>query len=73
MGRNSGVGNTVPCFRVINNGKEAVRVKAKFGRGSANTIEVLDGLNVGETIILSDMSYYANVDRIQIECGVMPG
>lgn len=54
-------------FKVINNGREAVRVKVKFGRGSANTVEVLDGLNVEDTIILSDMSNYASVDRIQIK------
>jgi HlyD family secretion protein len=40
--------------------------KVKFGRSSVNTIEVLDGLQVGDKVILSDMSSYDNADRIHL-------
>jgi HlyD family secretion protein len=58
-------------FELVNGGKEAVRVKVKFGGASVNRIEVLAGLKEGDTIILSDMSDWNNVDRIQIR-GKMP-
>jgi hypothetical protein len=38
----------------------------KLGRASANTIEVLDGLNEGDKVILSDMSSVANADRVRL-------
>jgi HlyD family secretion protein len=37
----------------------------KLGRGSVNTIEVLDGLKEGDAVILSDMANYDAVERIQ--------
>ena len=36
--------------------KDAVRVPVKVGRASVNSIQVLDGLKEGDTVILSDMS-----------------
>ena len=54
-------------FKIVDNGKEAVRTKVKFGRVSVNTVEVFDGLNAGDAVILSDMSAYDNVNRIQIK------
>ncbi len=44
-----------------------VKVKVTFGRASVNTIEIKSGLNVGDQVILSDMSAYDNYDRIKIE------
>jgi HlyD family secretion protein len=38
-----------------------------FGKASVNTIEVRAGLNVGDRVILSDMSAYDNYDRIKLE------
>ena len=42
------------------------RVKVKLGRASVSTIEVLDGLEAGDKVILSDMSAYANAERVRI-------
>lgn len=56
---------TVELFKVMDQGDDAERVQVKLGRGSVNTIEVLGGLKEGDTVILSDMSNYDNVDRIQ--------
>jgi multidrug efflux pump subunit AcrA (membrane-fusion protein) len=58
--------STVSLFKIANDGTEAVRVKVKLGRSSVNTIEVLDGLQVGDKVILSDMSSYDNADRIHL-------
>jgi beta-lactamase regulating signal transducer with metallopeptidase domain len=53
-------------FKIVNNGAEAVRTTVKLGRASANNIEVLDGLQEGDKVILSDMSSVANADRIHM-------
>jgi hypothetical protein len=39
----------------------------KVGKSSVQYIQVLDGLKEGDTVILSDMSRYDNVDRIRLE------
>ena len=57
----------MPLFKVIDNGKAAARVEVHFGRVSVSTIQVLSGLDVGDTVILSDMSPYAKFDRVQIK------
>ena len=53
-------------YKIVNDGKEAVRVTVKLGRTSVNTIEVLDGLQVGDKIILSDMSSVGNAERVHL-------
>jgi beta-lactamase regulating signal transducer with metallopeptidase domain len=58
---------SVSLFWIVNDGAEAVRVNVKLGRGAVQTVEVLDGLKVGDKVILSDMSKWDNVDRIQIK------
>jgi beta-lactamase regulating signal transducer with metallopeptidase domain len=58
--------STIPLFKIVKDGTEAVRVEVKLGRVSVNTIEVLNGLKEGDKIILSDMSPYGNADRVHI-------
>jgi HlyD family secretion protein len=58
--------STVQLFKVEPEGKYANKVKVTFGRSSVNTIEVKDGLKVGDKVILSDMSAYDNYDRIKL-------
>jgi len=48
-------------------GVEAVRVDVKFGRASAQNIEVLEGLKVGDRIILSDMSAWDGAEKIRLK------
>ena len=43
-----------------------VGVPVKLGRSSVNTIEVKDGLNVGDQVILSDMSAQDAYNRIRL-------
>lgn len=64
----NGAENTsMSLFKIVNDGKEAVRVNVKVGRSSAHAIEVLGGLSVGDQVILSDMSNWGSVDRIRIK------
>jgi|GEM_PF-1350907 len=57
---------TIGLFKISKDGLEAQRVSVKLGRSSVNTIEILQGLQPGYKIILSDMSDYDNVDRIRL-------
>jgi RND family efflux transporter MFP subunit len=59
--------STLSLFKVDPDGKYAVRVPVKVGRASVNEIQVLEGLKEGDTVILSDMSRYDNVDRVRLE------
>ena len=56
-----------PVQGSIPTARGATRVPVKVGRASVNEIQVLEGLKEGDTVILSDMSRYDNVDRIRLE------
>jgi HlyD family secretion protein len=56
----------VEMFKLIDGGKEAVRVPVQLGRSSVNTIEIVSGLNVGDQVILSDTSAQDGYDRIRL-------
>lgn len=58
---------TVGLFKLTDEGNEAVRVPVELGRASVNTIEILKGLQVGDQVILSDMSAYDNDDRVELK------
>ncbi len=57
---------TLGIFKLNEDGANANRVRVKLGRSSVNTVEVLDGLDEGDKIILSDMSEWDEVDRINL-------
>ena len=57
--------STVGLFKVGADG-EAVRVNVKLGRSSVSTIEIVDGLQPGDQVILSDMSNYDEYQRIRL-------
>jgi HlyD family secretion protein len=59
--------STFSLFKLETDGKEAKRVPVKVGRASVNSIQVLEGLHEGDTVILSDMSRWDNTDRIRLE------
>lgn len=59
--------STIGIFKIVDGGSEAVRVNVKLGRASVNTIEILDGLQVGDRVILSDMSAWNQFDRIRLK------
>jgi HlyD family secretion protein len=59
--------STISLFKLTSDGSEATRINVKLGRASVNTIEVLQGLQVGDRVILSDMSQWDNYDRIRLK------
>ena len=59
--------STVGLFKLIDGGSEAVRVPVVLGRASVNTVEIRKGLEIGDEVILSDMSASDNFDRIQLK------
>jgi HlyD family secretion protein len=58
--------STVGIFKVEADGS-ARRTTVKLGRHSVNSIEILSGLNVGDKVILSDMSAWDAFERIQLK------
>ena len=59
-------GSTIGLFKLVNDDGEAVRVNVKLGKSSVNTIQVLEGLKVGDKVILSDMSQWDAYDRVRL-------
>ena len=59
--------STVGLFRLAQDGKEATRVRVELGRSSVNTIEIVRGLQVGDQVILSDMSAWDAYDRVCLD------
>lgn len=59
-------GAKVGLFKLDPDEKEAQRVSVTLGRSSVNTIEVVDGLKVGDKVILSDMQNWDAHNRIRL-------
>jgi multidrug efflux pump subunit AcrA (membrane-fusion protein) len=59
--------STISLFKLGPDGQGASRVPVKVGRASVNSIQVIEGLHEGDTVILSDMSRWDNTDRIRLE------
>ena len=59
--------SVVSLFRVEEDGTHASRMRVSLGRASVNTIEVLDGLQPGDRVVLSDMSTWDPFDRVRID------
>jgi HlyD family secretion protein len=58
--------STVGLFRLEPDGDYAHRSVVQLGRSSVNTIEVVNGLQPGDVVILSDMSQWDAVDRVRL-------
>jgi HlyD family secretion protein len=56
----------ITLFKLVEDGSEAVRVNVRLGKGSVNTFEILQGLNPGDKVILSDMSNWDTHDRVRL-------
>lgn len=57
--------STVSLFKVLPDG-EAIRTTVKLGRSSVDRIEILEGLQPGDQVVLSDMTAYDEYQRVQI-------
>ncbi len=58
--------STVGIFKLAENGSDAIRTQVQLGRSSVNTIEIVQGLQPGDRVILSDMSQWDSNDRIRL-------
>jgi hypothetical protein len=64
--------STVTIFKVVpgcdltQTSCEAVRRQVRLGRSSVNTIEILEGLEPGDQVVLSDMSAWDGRDRVRL-------
>jgi HlyD family secretion protein len=58
--------STISLFKVDADGVGASRIQVKLGKSSVNAMEILAGLNVGDTVILSDMSQWDAFDRVSL-------
>jgi HlyD family secretion protein len=57
----------VSLFKINEDGKGASRISVMLGRASVTSIEVVEGLNVGDRVILSDMSAQDQYQKIQFD------
>ncbi len=58
--------STVGLFKLVDGGGYAERVNVRLGRSSVNTIEIEEGLRIGDVVILVDMSQWDAYDRVRI-------
>jgi HlyD family secretion protein len=58
---------SVGIFKVLKNKGEAERVTVQLGRASVNTIEVKGGLQIGDSVIISDMQQFDAANRVRIK------
>ncbi len=58
--------STITIFKLDPAGVYANRTQVQLGRSSVNTIEIVNGLQPGDRVILSDMSPQDGVDRIKL-------
>ena len=54
-------------FKLVDSGHAALRVPVNLGRSSVSTIEIMQGLQVGDQVILSDMSQWDTHERVRLE------
>ncbi len=59
--------STVGLFKLVDGGREAVRVPVEIGRTSVSAVEIRKGLEEGDQVILSDTSASDNFDRVQLK------
>jgi HlyD family secretion protein len=59
--------STISLFRVDPVTGEANRVRVRLGRASVNSVQILEGLNLGDEVVLSDASAWDAFDRIRLK------
>ena len=62
-------GGPAGLFKMVNGGSMAERIEVKLGRSSVSVIEIVEGLQAGDQIILSDMSQWDAHHRVRLGYG----
>ena len=60
-------GEALSLFKLADDGKEASRVDVAIGRISDDSVQVTQGLQPGDKIIVSDMSSWHRYDHLQLK------
>ena len=60
-------GSAVSLFKLEPDSHDAIRTRVQLGRSSVNTIEVIEGLQPGDQVVLSDMSQWDAFDRVRLQ------
>ncbi len=59
--------STIGMFKVVEGGRYAVQTPVQVGRNSVNTMEVIQGLEPGDVVILSDMTRWDSASRLKLK------
>jgi hypothetical protein len=57
--------STIGLFKLVGDG-HAERVRVRLGRLSVSAVEILEGLAVGDVVVLSDMAQWDRHERVRI-------
>lgn len=57
----------IEIFKVVEGGKAAVRVPVQIGVLSVSNAQIVGGLQVGDEVVLSDMSQFDGYDKVRLE------
>ncbi|MCP4901338.1 MAG: HlyD family efflux transporter periplasmic adaptor subunit [bacterium] len=58
---------TIGLFRLDSDEKHATRITIRLGKSSVSTVEVVEGLQTGDQVVLSDTSRWDDYDRIRLK------
>jgi HlyD family secretion protein len=58
--------SVISLFKLVEGGRAAVRVPVKLGRTSVSTVEIIQGLEVGDQVVLSDMSAWDGHEKVKL-------
>jgi len=56
----------IGLFKVTDGGRGAQKVQVKLGHTSVNSVEIIQGLQIGDQIILSDMSQWDSFEKVRL-------
>jgi hypothetical protein len=59
-------GSTIQLYKIIDGGTRAARVTVRLGEGSSDRVAVASGLALGDVVVVSDMSSYANQPLLRL-------
>lgn len=59
--------STISLFKLVEGGQYAVQVPVEIGLTSVNAVQILQGLQPGDEVILSDTSAWDEYDRIRLD------
>jgi HlyD family secretion protein len=54
-------------FKLESDGIHATRVKVRFGALSVKSVQIIEGLKPGDTVIISDTAAFDRYDRIKLK------